>query len=89
MQFTGLHDRNGKEIYEGDVVEFTAYTRFHEHSEDRTEVVIYSCDPNGRVGFTPMVWHTDVEDGHYNYEIENIRVIGNIYANPELIGEQR
>ena len=84
-QFTGLKDNNGKEIYEGDIVEFTAYTKFREQSENRTEVVTYSCKPNGRVGFTPMVWHTDVEDDYYNYEIENIRVIGNVHENPELL----
>jgi len=88
MQFTGLHDKNGKEIYEGDIVEFTAYTAFREQSENRTEVVTYSCEPNGRVGFTPMVWHTDVEDDYYNYEIENIRIIGNIYENPELLEDK-
>jgi len=88
MQFTGLHDKNGKEIYEGDIVEFTAYTKFREQSENRTKVVTYSCEPNGRVGFTPMVWHTDVEDDYYNYEIENIRIIGNIYENPELLEDK-
>lgn len=87
-QFTGLSDKNGKEIYEGDIVEFTAYTKFREQSENRTKVVTYSCEPNGRVGFTPMVWHTDVEDGYYNYEIENIRIIGNVHENPELLEEK-
>jgi len=87
-QSTGLKDNNGKEIYEGDIVEFTAYTAFREQSENRTEVVTYSCEPNGRVGFTPMVWQTDVEDDYYNYEIENIRIIGNIYENPELLEDK-
>jgi len=35
-----------------------------------------------------MVWQTDVEDDYYNYEIENIRIIGNIYENPELLEDK-
>lgn len=85
MQFAGLHDKNGKEIYEGDIVKYSVFERFHEEESENIGKVEYVVHKNGRVGFAPMIWNTHVEDEFYNYEIENIEVIGNVWENPELL----
>ena len=72
-QYTGLTDKNGKKIFEGDIVSISGDFKG-----------IYTC-----------VW----EEYHFDYELENktmrcclacvysddIKVIGNIHDNPELL----
>lgn len=83
MQSTGLEDKNGREIYEGDIVKFS------------------DCDDDAYV--TPVVWDKNYAcfgvsfSGKYpisfDYleefytELKDIEVVGNIYENPELLGE--
>lgn len=79
MQYTGLHDKNGKEIYEGDVCAF--YNKYNK--TDYKRVVRY-CPMLACFGLYPDM--TEV----WNYEsdwikIINIEVIGNIYESPELL----
>ena len=75
-QCTGLKDKNGKEIYEGDIL----------HSKVGTDYVVsYSVD-KGRY----EMWSKDgcgggIADVQYIKEF-NIEVIGNIHENPELLG---
>ncbi|MDD5551279.1 MAG: YopX family protein [Candidatus Omnitrophica bacterium] len=70
MQFTGLLDKNGKEIYEGDIT-----TTEWEDEEDKKEVVFWQgCFCHKR------------EDGNgHIFNPKKIEVIGNIYENPELM----
>ena len=72
MQFTGLLDKNGKEIYEGDII-----LSFEFCSEKFTVEFFMPyagfrlCNKNNAY---PM-----------NYDQSNYKIIGNIYENPELI----
>ncbi len=73
MQYTGLKDKNGKEIYEGDFV------KVHDNGHDfLTEV---KWDKAGFVIFLESKWFVSMI---YN-SIERIEIIGNIYENPNLL----
>ena len=69
-QFTGLHNKNGKEIYEGDIVQRGIITF------SRGKFVGQYYGSNGNLY---EEWEDDL------YQENNIEVIGNIYENPELL----
>lgn len=73
MQYTGLKDRNGKEIYEGDIVEGRLHGRC---------VVEYRSASFGIVGGQPHGFRNNESLGYYPF---NLEVIGNIWENPELL----
>lgn len=80
LQFTGLMDKNGKEIYEGDVVRY----------EDDTKIAVVEIHP-----IYGLVLRMDNKNPTPTYELHDVihnaaffagfEVIGNIYENPELI----
>lgn len=76
MQFTGLHDKNGKEIYEGDIVEFGI------KNGAKLDVRYKS---GGFVLHTRGMKTHPVSE-HMNYRGVLVgKVIGNIYENPDLL----
>lgn len=85
MQFTGLKDRNGKEIYEGDVV--NSIWDFTDLFADEPELGIV----NFVVSFDETKAHfllCPIEDRDDVWKIainDVVEVVGNIYENPELL----
>ena len=76
-QFTGLFDKNGKEIYEGDIIKGFDITIEVWYSEDRACFIAEMKEPQN-----------DMMDILGGYDTERMEIIGNIYDNPNLIKKE-
>lgn len=83
-QYTGLYDKHGKEIYEGDIVEYETFWEGDWEYEGGIAVIYWDNEDTGFYG--------ECQGYHYSLDIFNLtrnlspKIIGNIYDNPELLG---
>ena len=86
MQFTGLHDKNGKEIYEGDVVRKLVWNELKFEAEGDGKDYSYA-----KVQYIDELasFHLVNKDNKILWELSedkyNIEVAGNIYENSDLL----
>lgn len=78
LQFTGLHDKNGKEIFEGDIVIHPS------RNGGKPQPIVWDAEGGQWVGDYGLKWNLGHELNPY-FEGLFIEVIGNIYEHSYLL----
>lgn len=81
-QYTGMKDKNGKRIFEGDIIQY--YERQLDGKDTPVcDVVVYTEGGFAVKSYFLNNWLWD--SVHGNIQLRDVEVIGNIHDNPELL----
>ena len=92
-QCTGLKDKNGKLIYEGDILDLYVSSKKLYRYEVKYEIGSFMLVSQDEIFDFPNVWNDYVyplSQLYYEYQneencIDECEIIGNVYENPELL----
>jgi hypothetical protein len=85
MQYTGLKDKNGKEIYEGDLYK-------SDHSASIYQVhILHGCTLAAPTNITPTgePLSYNFDTGEWDDDLSWLEVIGNIYEDKHILEEDQ
>jgi uncharacterized phage protein (TIGR01671 family) len=81
LQFTGLLDKNDKEIYEGDIATIIPNM---ELEETYTGEIVFG---QGQFYLSGFQYDGYAKPTDFTEQLSNLEIIGNLYENPELVGK--
>lgn len=93
LQCTGLMDKNGREIYDGDILNLYVSSKKLYRYQVKYEIGSFMLVSQDEIFDFPNVWNSNVyplSQLYFEYQneenyIEQCEVVGNIYENPELL----
>lgn len=81
-QYTGLIDKNGRKIFEGDVLSGKEYHEMGQGGEYKPDKCVIRWSEK-HAAFAPVYWWKE-----YSHDLKHYEVIGNIFDNPELLDKE-
>ena len=85
MQFTGLLDRNGVEVYFGDILATSNDNPIYDLWDEKDLGYTIVKEDSFQLGVSYSNWFMEDNNGDNVYDKKFVEVIGNIYQNPELL----
>jgi uncharacterized phage protein (TIGR01671 family) len=81
-QYTGLKDKNGREIYEGDLI---LQPEFVDRGDSQYDDCVFQVQWNSDAACFVFIDVKDKYNQYCIYDLDHISIIGNIHENPELL----
>jgi uncharacterized phage protein (TIGR01671 family) len=87
-QYTGLTDKNGKKIFEGDIVEAHITQNALTHTEKYKGIYEVKYHDKNCYFYLAKQKNNILFDGNWSYFLREIEVIGNVYYNPKMMEDE-